>query len=89
MRRRLLLVGDLAGRVELSREPAPSAGGLGFLGAAPDDGELLGWLGVSRPESVPNLTRRLRTWLTSDVRVRQHFRRIEEELDRLGWTEKT
>ena len=44
--------------------------------------ELLRWLGVSRPESVPNLTRRFATWLRSDVRVREQFSRIEEELNR-------
>jgi hypothetical protein len=44
--------------------------------------ELMGWLGVSRPESVPNLTRRFATWLRSDVRVREQLRRIEDQLDR-------
>jgi hypothetical protein len=47
------------------------------------------WLGVSRPESVPNLTRRYAAWLRSDDRVREQFRRIEDELDRLGSSEKT
>jgi hypothetical protein len=46
--------------------------------------ELMGVLGVSRPGSVPNLTRRFAAWLRSDVRVREPFQRIEEELDRLG-----
>jgi hypothetical protein len=45
--------------------------------------ELMRWLGVSRPESVPNLTRRFASWLRSDVRVREQLIRIEEELDRL------
>jgi hypothetical protein len=46
--------------------------------------ELMSLLGVSRPESVPNLTRQFANWLTSDVRVREQLSRIEEELDRLG-----
>jgi hypothetical protein len=49
----------------------------------------MGLLGVLRPESVPNLTRRFGTWLTSDVRVREHLSRIEEKLGRLGPAEKT
>ena len=51
--------------------------------------KLMGLLGVSRPESVPNLTRRFGTWLASDPRVREHFSRLEEELDRHGLPEKT
>jgi Cupin-like domain len=41
------------------------------------------WLGVSRPESVPNLTRRFAAWLRTDVRAREQFSRIEEDLDRM------
>jgi hypothetical protein len=51
--------------------------------------ELMGLLGVSRPESVPNLTRRFAKWLRSDLRVREQLDQIEEELDRLGTSEKT
>jgi hypothetical protein len=49
----------------------------------------MGLLGVSRPESVPNLTRRFGSWLASDVRVLKQFRCLEEELDRPGLTQKT
>jgi hypothetical protein len=49
----------------------------------------MGRLGVSRPESVPNLTRRFGSWLASDVRVRDQFLRLEEELDRPERTETT
>jgi putative transposase len=73
-----------------SRHPARAA--LAYLArqrTTATNAELMGLLGVSRPESVPNLTRRFGTWLSSDVRVRKQFRGIEEELDRLGPTEKT
>jgi len=50
------------------------------LGAAPDDGELLGWLGVSRPESVPNLTRRFAGWLADRKGVRQRLKRLKAEV---------
>jgi hypothetical protein len=36
-----------------------------------------------RPESVPNLMRRFANWLRSDVRVREHLSRIEEDLERI------
>jgi hypothetical protein len=49
----------------------------------------MGLLGVSRPESVPNLTRRFGSGLASDVRVREQFFRLEEDLDRPERTEKT
>jgi hypothetical protein len=51
--------------------------------------QLMILLGVSRPESVPNLTRRFATWLASDVRVREQFGQIEDKLDRLEGSEKT
>ena len=38
-------------------------------------------LGVSRPESVPNLTRRFRVWLEADPRVRDQ---LNQMLDALG-----
>ena len=50
--------------------------------------ELIKWLGVSRPESVPNLTNRYAASLPADVQVRAQLQRIDEELDRLGISEK-
>jgi len=38
-------------------------------------------LGVSRAESVPNLTRRFVAWLAADASVREQLRGLEEELD--------
>src|SRR5262249_54439244 len=73
-----------------SRHPAPAALAYGARRkTTATHAELMGLLGVSRPESVPNLTRRFGSWLTSDVRIREQFRRIEEELDRLRPSEKT
>jgi hypothetical protein len=37
-------------------------------------------LGVSRAESVPNLTRRFEAWLSSDSRVRKQLQRLEHAL---------
>jgi hypothetical protein len=56
--------------------------------------ELMAVLGLSRPESVPNLTRRYASWLSSDARTRREYQRWEDELDReppavLGLAEKT
>lgn len=73
-----------------SRQPARAA--LAYVArqrTTATHAELMRWLGVSRPESVPNLTRRYAAWLRSDERVRTQFRRIEDELDRLGSSEKT
>ena len=68
-----------------SRQPARAA--LAYVAhqrTTATHAELMRWLGVSRPESVQNLARRDAAWLRSDVRVREQFRRIEQELDRLG-----
>jgi Transposase IS200 like len=43
--------------------------------------ELAGLLGLSRAESVPNLTRRFGAWLATDARLRRQLRSLEEELD--------
>ena len=37
-------------------------------------------LGVSRAESVPNLTRRFERWLSTDRRVRKELERLERKL---------
>ena len=44
--------------------------------------ELAGLLGLSRAESVPNLTRRFDAWLATDAKLRRRLRSLEEELDR-------
>ena len=44
--------------------------------------ELAGLLGLSRAESVPNLTRRFDAWLVTDAKLRRRLRSLEEELDR-------
>ena len=43
--------------------------------------ELAGLLGLSRAESMPNLTRRFGAWLATDARLRRQLRSLEEELD--------
>jgi hypothetical protein len=40
-------------------------------------------LGLSRAESVPNLTRRFRDRLSTDAKIRKQLRDLEEVLDRL------
>jgi len=47
---------------------------------APRLGVLASRRGVSRPESVPNLTRRFTELLRSEVRVRRDLARLEESL---------
>ena len=42
--------------------------------------EIAGLLGLSRAESVPNLTRRFDTWLATDGKLRRQLRSLEEEL---------
>ena len=46
--------------------------------------ELAAMLGLSRAESVPNLTRRFGDWLATDARLRKQLRSLEEELDGSG-----
>jgi hypothetical protein len=41
---------------------------------------LVAELGVSRAESVPNLTRRFAAWLATDAKVRKRLESIEQEL---------
>ena len=45
------------------------------------NGELAEILGVSRAESVPNLTRRFEAWLAGNSRVRKQLKRLEDELN--------
>jgi hypothetical protein len=44
--------------------------------------ELAKLLGVSRPDSVPNLTRRFARWLTEEPAVRQRYAKLEKQLRR-------
>ena len=54
---------------------------------AATNGELTEILGVSRAESVPNLTRRFETWLLNESRVREQLGRLEDELNSADVTE--
>jgi hypothetical protein len=51
--------------------------------------ELAAALGVSRAESVPNLTPRFGAWVASDAGVRKQLRHLEERLDEPGTPEIT
>lgn len=65
-----------------SRHPARAA--LAYLArrrTAATNSELMRVLGVSRPESVPNLTRRFASWLSADAGVRREYQRLEVQLD--------
>jgi hypothetical protein len=64
-----------------SRHPARAA--MAYLArryTAATNGELVEVLGVSRAESVPNLTPRFADWLSSDSRVRKTLERLEDKL---------
>jgi putative transposase len=64
-----------------SRHPARAA--LAYLARQYTEAthrELVPVLGVSRPESVPNLTRRFTAWLRTDAAVREQLRRMEQAL---------
>jgi hypothetical protein len=73
-----------------SRHPARAA--LAYLArrrTAATNAELATIIGVSRPESVPNLTRRFDGWLETDGGVREQLRRLEEQLDPPGSLKQT
>ena len=64
-----------------SRSPARAA--LAFLARKYTEAtlaDLVPVLGVSRPESVPNLTRRFSTWLESQNDARQDLKRLQTQL---------
>ena len=64
-----------------SRHPARAA--MAYLArrhTTATNGELAGTLGVSRAESVPNLTRRFGSWLSNDPQTRKQLRRLDDEL---------
>jgi len=65
-----------------SRHPARAA--MAYLArrhTTATNGELAARLGVSRAESVPNLTRRFASWLSNDPQTCKQLRRLEDELD--------
>src|ERR1017187_10738663 len=71
-------------RTELGRRGTrhPARAALAYLArrrTAATNAELAAVLGVSRAESVPNLTRRFGAWLETDARVREQLRGLEEE----------
>jgi hypothetical protein len=64
-----------------SRHPARAA--MAYVArryTAATNGELVEVLGLSRAESVPNLTRRFVEWLSSDSRVGKTLERLEDKL---------
>jgi REP element-mobilizing transposase RayT len=81
-------------RTELGRRGSELAAraALAYLArrrTAATNAELARVLGLSRAESVPNLTRRFGVWLANDRGVREQLRRLEEQLDRPGLPEQT
>jgi putative transposase len=67
-----------------NRHPARAA--LAYLArrrTAATNLELADLLGLSRAESVPNLTRRFRAWVSVDPAVRRQLRRLDEMLDQV------
>jgi REP element-mobilizing transposase RayT len=85
---------DDVDRAELRRRGSrhPTRAALAYLArsrTAATNAELAALLGVSRAESVPNLTRRFAARLASDARVRQQLKTLELELDESGPSEIT
>ena len=69
-------------RRRASRHPARVA--LAYLArrrTEATNAELMTVLGVSRPESAPNLTRRYASWLSSEAAIRRDSQRLEREPD--------
>ena len=74
-------------RSELSRRGSrhPARAAMAYLArrhTSATNGDLTEILGVSRAESVPNLTRRFESWLSTDRQVRKELERLEQELSR-------
>ena len=64
-----------------SRHPARA--GLVYLARSHSlatNAELAAVLGLSRAESVPNLSRRFSEWLSTDTKIRKQLRDLEEGL---------
>ena len=77
-------------RIRGSGHPARAA--LAYLARSrtvATNAELAPMLGVSRAESVPNLTRRFAAWLATDARVRKQLRHLEKRLNEPGTSEIT
>ena len=77
-------------RIRGSGHPARAA--LAYLARSrtvATNAELAPMLGVSRAESVPNLTRRFAAWLATDARVRKQLRQLEKRLNGPGTSEIT
>jgi hypothetical protein len=73
-------------RSELSRRGSrhPARAALAYLArrrTVATNADLMALLGLSRPESVPNLTRRFAAWLAADAGIRRDHQRLEERLD--------
>jgi putative transposase len=71
---------------ELSRRGSghPARAALAYLArrrTVATNAELAIMLGLSRAESVPNLTRRFGAWLAIDAKIRNQLRDLEKELD--------
>jgi REP element-mobilizing transposase RayT len=76
-------------RAELSRRGTrhPARAALAYVArrrTVATNAELARVLGLSRPESVPNLTRRFAAWLATSREVRKQLRCLEEQMDRSG-----
>jgi chromosomal replication initiation ATPase DnaA len=72
-------------RAELSRRGSrhPARAALVYLArnhTLATNAELARKLGLTRAESVPNLTRRFSDWLSTDAKIRKHLRDMEAVL---------
>ena len=65
------------------RKPKPGALRLAFLAREYTQAtlaELVPVLGLSRPESVPNLTKRFSTWLAGPTDARENLKKLRRQL---------
>lgn len=77
------------GRRGSRREARAALAYLARRQTAVTNAELAGILGVSRPDSVPNLTRRFAGWLAARADVREKLAQLEEALRQAPPAEKT
>ncbi len=73
------------GRTELARRGSrnPARAALAFLAREYTQAtlaELVPVLGLSRPESVPNLTKRFSTWLAGPTDARENRKKLRRQL---------
>ena len=80
-------VGDLGGQPPRSTRPIgctnPARAALAFLAREYTQAtlaELVPVLGLSRPESVPNLTKRFSTWLAGPTDARENRKKLRRQL---------